>query len=268
MQIVDSHCHIDKPNFADDVSGVLTRARAAGVATMLVVGTRRGDADRTLDFARRHEGVWCTVGVHPHYCAEPGELLSEEDLLALAADPKVVGFGETGLDLYRNKAPIDVQRESFRRHVRAAIVADLPVVIHTRDADVETMRLLDEADPDRRLRGVIHCFDGTRALAEHATARGLFISLSGILTYGRSEELRAIARDVPPDRLLVETDAPYLAPEPLRKTVRRNEPAHVVHVLAALAALHGMSAERMAALTTANFHALFDRAAPAAPPRA
>jgi len=260
MMITDSHCHLDSPVFAKDADAALGRARAAGVGAFLVVGCTMADAGRTAAFARARDDVLATVGVHPLYCAQPGEDPSAERLAATAAREGAVGLGETGFDFNRDRAPRDVQAANFRRHVEAALAADLPLVIHTRDADDDTMRLVDAADPGRALRGVLHCFDGGRPLAEWAVARGLLVSFSGVLTYGRSEALRGIARGLPLGSLLVETDSPYLSPEPVRKQ-RRNEPAAIAHTLAVLAALKGVSPEEAARATTANFDRLFRRPA-------
>ena len=256
--ITDSHCHLDKPPFAPDADQVLARARAAGVGAFLVVGTSMATARRTADFASRHGDVLATVGVHPHHAAEDGENPSPERLATLAAELNVVALGETGLDFNRNRAPRDTQDANFRRHIEAALATGLPLVIHNRDADDATMALVDQADPQRRLRGVLHCFDGSRALAEWAIGRGLLVSCSGILTYRRSEALRDIIRDLPLSSLLVETDAPYLSPEPMRAQ-RRNEPANIVHTAAMLAHLHGITSDEAAMATTANFDRLFRR---------
>ena len=254
--ITESHCHIDTPPFAADADAVLERARAVGVGAFLVVGTAMATARRTADFARWHPDVLATVGVHPHHAAEPGENPSPETLVTLANELGAVGLGETGLDFNRNRSPRAVQELNFRHHVVAALASSLPLVIHSRDADDATMALLDEADPGRNLRGVLHCFDGGRKLAEFGVERGLLVSFSGILTYGRSDSLRDIARSLPLSSLLVETDAPYLSPEPVRKQ-RRNEPANIVHTVAMLAELHGVTADTVADITTANFDALF-----------
>lgn len=254
--ITDSHCHIDKAPFAPDAELVLARAREAGVGAFLVVGTSLSSARRTADFASRHKDVLATVGVHPHHAAEDGENPSPERLAALAVELTVVALGETGLDFNRNRAPREAQEANFRHHIEAALATGLPLVIHNRDADDATMALVDQADPQRRLTGVLHCFDGGHALADWGVARGLLVSCSGILTYRRSEALRDIVRSLPLSCLLVETDAPYLSPEPVRAQ-RRNEPANIVHTVAVLADLHGIKPEEAAAATTANFDRLF-----------
>ena len=186
------------------------------------------------------------------------ELPTPEELATLAAEMNVVALGETGLDFNRNRAPRDIQEANFRHHIEAALATGLPLVIHNRDADDATMALVDQADPQRRLRGVLHCFDGSRALADWGISRGLLVSCSGILTYRRSEALRDIIRSLPLSSLLVETDAPYLSPEPMRAQ-RRNDPANIVHTVAMLAHLHGITSDEAAMATTANFDRLFRR---------
>jgi len=256
-RLVDSHCHLDSAPFAKDADAAIARARSVGVERFLVVGTSLSTAARTAGFARGRAGFSCTVGTHPHHAAE--ESPSVEDLVSAARRHGAVGFGETGLDFNRNRSPAEVQKENFRRHVEAALALDLPLVVHTRDADVETAALLDEADPGRRLRGILHCFDSGRGLAETAFSRGLHLSFSGILTYKRSVDLRRIAASSPRDRVLLETDCPYLSPEPVRG-MRRNEPANVVHTAKVLAEVWGVSLEEAASATTENFLRLFPAA--------
>jgi len=269
MQIIDSHCHLDFPDLAKEQDAVVARARAAGVSPLLTIGVRMADAAQVIAAAERYDDVYCTIGVHPDHVAEAGEDLTAEDLVARALHPKIVGLGETGLD-YFYRAPHGMaledyqeqQRDSFRMHLRAGIMADLPIIIHTRQAEDDTARIMAEegAGREARCRGVMHCFSSKRPLAEAAVAMGFYISLSGILTFKKSEELRAIAKDVPLDRLLVETDAPFLAPEPHRG--RTNEPALVVHTVAVLAQIKGVAVEEMAAITTENFYRLFNKVSP------
>ncbi len=254
--ITDSHCHIDKVPFVPDADLVLARAREAGVGAFLVVGTSMVTARRTAEFASRYADVLATMGVHPHHAAEKGENPTADELAKRAAELKVAALGETGLDFNRNRAPRDAQEANFRQHIEAALATGLALVIHTRDADDATMALVDHADPQHRLKGVLHCFDGSRALADWGVARGLLVSCSGILTYRRSETLREIVRNLPLSNLLVETDAPYLSPEPVRAQ-RRNEPANIVHTVAVLADLHGVTPADAARATTANFDRLF-----------
>lgn len=257
--LVDSHCHLDYPGLAKDREGVVARARAAGVARMVNIGTTRRDYDVVRQTAEAFEDVFCTVGVHPHHVHEEGEHLTTDDLVALARHPKVVGIGETGLDYFYKTAPVDTQHDSFRRHLRAAASTGLPVIVHSRDAEDDTIRLLQEehAATDGKLTGVLHCFSSRRILAEEALKIGFYVSLSGILTFKKSEELRAVAKDVPLDRLLVETDSPFLAPEPYRGKIC--EPAYVVQIAKVLADLKGVSMETVATQTTENFFRLFSK---------
>lgn len=261
--LIDSHCHLNNPKLAHDLPGVLSRARNAGVAAMVTIGTTWAEASEVIAIAEAHEHVFCSVGVHPHEAACDGENISEDDLVARAVHAKIVGIGETGLDYYYEHSPREIQRESFRRHLRAAARAGLPAIVHTRDADEETAKILQEESvaaraSGRELRGVLHCFSSGRKLAEDALALGFYISLSGILTFKKSVELRDIAHDAPMDRLLVETDAPWLAPEPYRG--KPCEPAHVVETARALAQVKGVAFEEIAARTTENFFRLFSKA--------
>jgi TatD DNase family protein len=253
--LVDSHCHLD---FAgpEERGQVIARARAAGVGTMLTICTRLAEFPEVEAIAERDPDIWCSVGVHPHEAAAEPDAGAAQ-LLALATRPRVVGIGETGLDFHYDHSPRPRQAESFRAHCAAARECGLPLIVHTREADAETIRILLEERPPK---GVIHCFSTGRQLAEKALEIGFYISLSGIVTFRRAEELRAIARDVPLDRLLIETDAPYLAPEPLRG--RTNEPAFIVHTAAAVAKLKGVAVEELATRTAENFFRLFAKAKP------
>lgn len=259
--LVDSHCHLDYAGLAEDLADVVARARAAGVRHMVNIGTTRRDFEQVCKTAENFEEIFCSVGVHPHHAHEDGENLTADDLVKLAAHPKVVGIGETGLDYYYNHSPCVQQQESFREHIRAGIATGLPLIVHSREAEDDTARILMEEGEGQgsKPRGVLHCFSSRRILAEKALALGFYISLSGILTFKKSQELREIARDVPMDRLLVETDSPYLAPEPYRgKTC---EPAYVVHTARVLAEIKGVSPEEIARQTTENFFRLFGKAA-------
>ena len=256
--LIDSHCHLDyfRP---DEQADILARAAAAGVGEMCTIGTRMAQSAEIIRIAEAHPTVWCTVGVHPHNAAE-GPIPAPEDLARLAAHPKVIGIGESGLDYFYDKAPRDVQQANFRAHVRAARLTGLPLAIHARDADADIAAILQEEwDSGGPYSFLLHCFSSSRALAEAALRLGGFISFSGILTFPKSQEIRDIARDIPADRLLVETDAPYLAPVPLRG--KRNEPAYVAHTAAVLAQVRGLAPEALADLTTANFRRLFRKAA-------
>jgi TatD DNase family protein len=255
--LIDSHCHLDYfiPN---DLDGVLARAAAAGVGEMVTIGTRWQQSLDMREVAAAHKNVWCTVGIHPHNAAEL-PVPTPEALAELAEHPKVIGIGESGLDYFYDKAPRDVQQASFRAHIRAARLADVPLAIHARDADADIAAILqDEWDTGGPYALLLHCFSSGRGLAEAALKLGGYVSFSGILTFPKSEENRAIARDVPAERLLVETDSPYLAPVPLRG--KRNEPANVAHTARMLAQVRGMAPEALAELTTRNFRRLFRKA--------
>lgn len=254
--LIDSHCHLDY--FEDaEIEALVARAGEAGVERMVTIGTSVAQAEKVKSISQRFAGVWCSVGVHPHNAGE-GELPTVAELVALADHPKVIGFGESGLDYFYDKAPRDRQQESFRRHLRAAREAGLPLAIHTRQADEDTLAILRQEREAGPFEFLLHCFTSGRELAEKAVEMGGYVSFSGILTFPRSQEIRDIARDLPAERLLVETDSPYLAPVPLRG--KRCEPAYVVHTAKALAAVRGVSPAEIEASTTANFHRLFPKA--------
>lgn len=252
--IVDSHCHLDFPDFAGEAEALITRAAAADVRLMVTIGTRVRDFGQVRAIAEAHPQVYCTVGTHPHEAEKEADV-GIERLVELAAHPKVIGIGESGLDYFYDSAPRDVQAEVFRRHIAAARITGLPLCIHARDADDDMARILEEETAKGAFPILLHCFSSGRELMERATALGAFVSFSGILTFKRSDDLRAIARDMPMDRLLVETDAPYLAPLPWRG--KRNEPAYVAHTAKVLAEVKAVAPEEMAAITTANFARLF-----------
>ena len=256
--LVDSHCHLDFPDFADELDAVVARAAAAGVGMMVTICTHLSRFEQVRGLAERFDNVWCSVGVHPHEAGN--ESVDTERLIALAAHPKVVGIGETGLDFYYEHSPRERQRHCFRAHIRAAQATGLPLIVHTRDADAETAAILGEMAATAPLRGVIHCFSTSRQLAEAALDLGFYISLSGIVTFKKAEDLRNTVRDLPLDRILVETDAPYLAPVPRRG--KRNEPAFVAHTAGEVAALQQVSSAEIAARTTANFLRLFNKVVP------
>ena len=257
--LVDSHCHLDFDVFDDDRQETIARAAGAGVGTLVTICTRLDSFDTVHAIARSDPRIYCSVGVHPHQVSEEG-VAATTAIVALAGHDKVVGIGETGLDYYYDRSPRDDQRENFRNHAAAARETGLPLIVHTRDADEDTAAILREAHEDGPLRGVLHCFSAGRELAETALDLGFYISFSGIVTFRTAEALRDIARDVPMDRILVETDAPFLAPVPNRG--KRNEPAFVVHIAEVMAGLKGLDAAAFAAATTDNFFRLFSRATP------
>jgi len=256
--LVDSHCHLD--HFSEDEQAeIVARAERAGVTRIVTIGVRLHQAAVQKAIAERFPQVWCTVGVHPHQSGE-SEMPTVEQIVAAADHPRVIGIGESGLDYFYDKSPRDVQRESFRRHIRAARAAALPLCIHARDADEDVAAILaEETRQGGPFAFLLHCFSSGRSLAEAALALGGTISFSGILTFPKSGELRAIARDVPLDRLLVETDSPFLAPMPLRG--KRCEPAYTVHTARVLAEVKGVSEAEIARITTDNFHRLYPKAA-------
>lgn len=260
--LIDSHCHLDRFD-PDELPGLLDRARAAGVAGIVTIGTRLSEAPHQIALADQSMPglpIWCTIGTHPDHVDQ--EVLPSPQSLAETARPaRVIGIGESGLDYFHGAPEARAaQQTSFRCHIRAARIADLPLVIHARDADADMIRILeDEHDRGGCFRFLLHCFSSGAELAARALALGGAISFSGILTFPKSQGLRDIAREIPPDRLLIETDAPYLAPVPNRG--KRNEPALVVHTAAVLAELRGMPEAALRELTGRNFHRLFSKAA-------
>ena len=252
--LVDSHCHLDFPDFATDRADILARARNAGVGIMVTIGTRLSKFAAVRAIAESDPALWCSVGVHPHEAGKEG-VGDPAPLLELAQHPKAVGIGETGLDyFYKHSAP-EAQARSFRAHIAAARESGLPLIVHARDADVDTIRIMADEHRAGAYPAVIHCFTASRELAEHAVALGHYISFSGILTFKNARDIQATAKMLPLDRILVETDAPYLAPMPNRG--KRNEPSYVAHTAAFLAALRGETPERIADVTTENFLRLF-----------
>jgi TatD DNase family protein len=257
--LVDSHCHLDFPALAEEGEAVRERAHAAGVQVMQTIGTRLRTFDRVLAIAEADPGIYCSVGVHPHRAAkEPID--GPEPLLARIDHPKVIGIGESGLDYYYEHSPKDVQAAVFRAHIAAARASGLPLIVHTRDADRDTIAILREAMAEGPFTGVIHCYSSSPELGFEAVELGLYLGIGGILTFKRSDQLRATVRELPLDRLLLETDAPYLAPEPFRG--KRNEPAYVAEVAAKLAEVKGIADAEVERATSANFFRLFAKARP------
>ncbi|HBP84179.1 MAG TPA: DNAase [Gammaproteobacteria bacterium] len=255
--LVDSHCHVDFPEFGEDLSGVLDRAFSADVGHLLCVCVNLADFHRVLAIANRSKHISASVGVHPNTQLEPNDEPLQEQLEILASDRKVVAIGETGLDFYRDDCDPRTQKERFSRHIGAARQTKKPLIIHTRNAAKETLELM-QAEQASKAGGVMHCFAEDWATAKGALDLGFYISFSGIVTFKNAQDLREVAQKVPLDRLLVETDAPYLAPVPFRG--KRNEPAFVKHTAECLADLRGLELSELAALTTENFFRLFNRA--------
>ncbi|HEY8565297.1 MAG TPA: TatD family hydrolase [Beijerinckiaceae bacterium] len=256
--LVDSHCHLDFPQLAADLPGVLDRARAAGVGRIVTISTFVSRYDTYRRLAEDHADVFFTVGTHPHNAAEEPDVAAAE-LVQLARHPRCVAIGEAGLDYHYDRSPRDVQARVFRAHIAAARESSLPLVIHARDADEDMIQILQDEMARGRFGAILHCFSSTPRLAEVGVALGCYVSFSGIITFKRSDELRRVAAEVPLDRLLVETDAPYLAPEPHRG--RTNEPAYVAQTAAVLASVRGLSADELAEATTANAYRVFVKAA-------
>ncbi len=254
MRVVDSHCHLDYPGLAENLPGVLARAEEAGVKVMLSIGTRVRKFDQILKLAEQHANVFCTVGTHPHNAAEEPDVTADE-LVRLALHPKVVGIGEAGLDYHYDLSPRDSQARSFRIHIEAARLTGLPLVIHSREAEADTASILEEEMKRGAFKPLLHCFSSQAELARRGLKLGAYVSFSGILTYKNAEDIRATAGEVPLDRLLVETDAPYLAPVPYRG--KANEPSFVVKTLEKLAEVKAVAADEMANITSRNFFALF-----------
>jgi TatD DNase family protein len=252
--LVDSHCHLDFPDFAPELDAVVARAQAAGVGRIVTISTRVRRHAQVLAIAERFPDVTCSVGTHPHHAHEELDI-GADDLVARAQHPKVVAIGEAGLDYHYDFSPRAAQEQGFRTHIAAARASGLPLVIHSRQADDDTARILEEEAGKGAFTAVLHCYTGGPDLARRALALGHFISFTGIVTFKNSADLRAIARDVPADRFLVETDAPYLAPLPFRG--KRNEPAYVVEVAKVLAEVRGVAFDEICRQTTENFFKLF-----------
>ena len=262
---VDSHCHIthEKIRELGSPEQLVQNANEAGVDAMLVINCRiREELPTILEAVKPHKNVWCTIGTHPHDASEPGEMsLSQRDIVALIkAEDKIVGVGETGLDYFYDFAKRDDQHASFRKHIQVCLETDLPMVVHARDADDDIIRLIREETGGKGMRGIMHCFSSSPKMGIEALELGFHLSFSGMITFKKSEELRAIAKEVPLNRLLVETDAPYLAPEPYRG--KTNQPAYVAYTGTRLADIHGVAPEEMARITKENFYRLFDKCKP------
>jgi TatD DNase family protein len=260
--IVDSHCHLDHFKAGEDRDAVVARAHAAGIGLMVTIGTRLGEhAETVRSIAASYDRVYATVGIHPHNAGER-DAPSVEEILREADHPKVIGIGESGLDYFYDKAPRPAQAAGFRAHIAAARASGLPLVVHARDADDDIAAILRDEHGKGAFPFLLHCFSSGADLARQAVALGGYISFSGMLTFPKSDAIRAIAAELPADRLLVETDSPYLAPVPHRG--KRCEPAFTAHTAAKLAEVRGMGMAALAELTTGNFHRLFQRSRPVA----
>jgi TatD DNase family protein len=254
--LVDSHCHLDFPDFAEDLDGIVARAAAAGVGRLVTISTRVRRLPELLAIAERYENVYCSVGTHPHH-ADEEDGISTEELVALTQHPKVVALGEAGLDNFYDDGSPAAQERGFRAHIAAARATGLPLVIHTREADARCGEILEEEVAKGPFHAVLHCYTGGRELAMKAIDLGLHISFTGILTFKKSQGLRDLAAELPADRIMVETDAPYLAPGKFRG--KRNEPAYVVETAKVLAETRGVSLEKITQQTTETFFKLFSK---------
>jgi TatD DNase family protein len=252
--LIDSHCHLDFPDFRDELDAVVARAREAGIGCMVTISTRVRRHDDLLTIAGRFADVYCSVGTHPHHAHEELDI-GPAELVSRTRHPKVVAIGEAGLDYHYDNSPREAQERGFRAHIAASRETGLPLVIHAREADADVARILREETGQGPFPAVLHCFTGGRDLARTGVELGCYVSFSGILTFKRSDALRAIAAELPADRILVETDAPYLAPQPWRG--KRNEPAYVAETARVLAQCRGVDPEAIARQTTENFFRLF-----------
>jgi TatD DNase family protein len=254
--LVDHHCHIDRPEFAKDLDGVVARAKGAGVGILVNISTRIRKFEHLVSLVERFPNVYGTVGTHPHYAHEELDIPTSE-IVRLSRHPKIVGIGEAGLDYYYKHSTPEAQAEGFRNHIAAARETGLPLEIHTRDADADTLKILEDEHAKGAFPAILHCYTGGPDLARRAVELGLYVSFSGVVTFKKSDALREIACAVPLDRLLVETDAPYLAPEPFRG--KQNEPAYVIHTAGALAKARGIAASTLAEATTENFFRIYKK---------
>jgi TatD DNase family protein len=267
MDLIDSHCHIDFPQFDEDREAMLSRAQAAGVNTILAIGVGPGPEklDAAIPYAEQHDWIYTTVGIHPHEAKDvtPAHL---ETLAKLAQHPKVIAWGEIGLDYYYDHSPRDVQQRAFREQMELAQAAKLPLIIHCRDAWSDCLDMLDKCWKPTGLGGILHCFASTIGDARRGLDMGFMVSFTGNLTYPKAQNIRDVAKDLPPENILIETDSPYLAPQPMRG--KRNEPAYVAEVAKALANVRNLGTEETAAVTSANFRRFFHLAQPSASPAA
>jgi TatD DNase family protein len=259
MMLVDSHCHLDFPDFADDLDGIVARAAAAGIGRIVTISTRVRRLAALLAITERFPDVYCSVGTHPHQ-ADEEDGISPDELIGLTDHPKVVALGEAGLDYFYQHGSREAQERGFRVHIAAARATGLPLVIHTREADEDCGRILEDEMAKGSFRAVLHCYTGGRDLAMKAISLGLSISFTGILTFKNSQALRDLAAELPTDRIMVETDAPYLAPGKFRG--KRNEPSYVVEIAKVLADTRGVSLEEISRQTTQNFFRLFSKVPP------
>lgn len=255
--LVDSHCHLTYEDFEEDFDDMIMRAKENGVTTMLNAGNNIGEIAAQLELSEKYPFIYTAVGVHPHNASEYKNIKAE-DFIKQAEHKKIVAIGECGLDYYYDYSPKDVQIKVFKEQIKAAQETGLPLIIHTRDADDDTISVLDEMYKQKPFIGELHCFSSGKALADYALSIGFYLSASGIITFNKSGDLREIFAEIPEDRLLIETDSPFLAPVPMRG--RRNEPAFVLHTAEKLAQIRGLSLDKLAEITSDNFFRLFRKA--------
>lgn len=256
MHIVDSHCHLDDERLFENLSDILARAENADIKTLQTICTRRQDFPIIKNIAEQYENIYCSFGIHPHHADE--DIITEDEIKTACQHAKVIGVGETGLDYYYENSPKKEQRESFIKHIRAARALDLPVIIHTRDAEEDTMAIMDDMRAEGSFKALFHCFSSSMSLAEYGIENGVYFSASGIVTFKKSYELQEVFKRVPDEKIMVETDAPYLAPVPKRgKTC---EPAYTAYTAQFIADLRGQTLENFAKITTTNFYRLFSKA--------
>jgi len=258
FMLIDSHCHLNFPDFSADLDDVVADARSQGVKILQTICTEIEEFEQVLQIAEKYENIYCSVGVHPNNC-EKSQRADLQYLLEKASNIKVIGIGETGLDYHYQDSQISIQQESFRIHIEAARISGLPIIIHTRDADEDTINILEQEMKKGAFKGLIHCFTSSEYLAQKSIEMGLYISLSGILTFKTAQNIRDTVKNLPIERLLIETDSPYLAPLPHRG--KRNQPAYVKYVNQRLAEIKDLSEEQVANITSENFFRLFDKVA-------
>lgn len=257
LHLIDTHAHLDYPHLYDQLDDVLARAHEAGVKQIISIGVKLSTADKPKAIAEAHHNVWCSVGIHPHEAENEPLACDVEAILKAADHPKVVAIGEAGLDYFYDNAPRQMQADSLRAQIKVARTLDLPIIIHSRDADDDMADILEDEYQKGPYKGVLHCFSSGAELAKRAMAIGFYVSFSGILTFKSASEIQEVAKMVPADRMLVETDAPFLAPVPKRG--QKNEPAYTLHTAEFLADLRGLSLEDLARITTANAQTLFNK---------
>ena len=255
--LIDSHCHLNFPDFKDDFNDVLERSEEAGVKVLQTICTKLSEFPDVLSISKKHANIYCSIGIHPHNVSSEPEFSPVEIIEVASAEGKIIGIGETGLDYYYEHSPRELQKESFRKHISVSRETGLPVIIHSRDADKDTASLLRSEFEKGSFPGVIHCFNGSKEVAQAALDCGLFISLAGIVTFKNANSLRDTVKDLPADRLLVETDAPFLAPVPKRG--KRNEPSFVRYTADFAAGLLELDSQKFAIQTSKNFISLFRR---------